>query len=146
MSPYPKGSSARRGYGYAHQQARKVWAAKVEAGSVSCARCAGPISPGSEWHLDHDDEDRTRYVGASHAKCNTSAGGQHSGRVRTGQDTGGLPEPAFPRYSPWVAAIHHEIAAEQGKPCPCGHCDGGVPVLVAQTEPEVEQPLRGFAY
>lgn len=80
MSRYPRGSSAGRGYGYRHQQIRKVWAAKIAAGGVDCARCGEPIppaTPSKDWHLDHDEADPTRqtYRGASHAGCNISAPG-----------------------------------------------------------------------
>ena len=64
-----------RGYGTAHQRARARWKKLVDAGGVECARCHKPIAPGSEWDLDHDDRDRSRYLGASHAACNRSAGG-----------------------------------------------------------------------
>jgi hypothetical protein len=62
----------------------------VDAGVVRCARGAdclfaengvgGLIAPGSEWHLGHDDEDRSRYKGAEHAKCNLRAGGKAGAR------------------------------------------------------------------
>jgi hypothetical protein len=44
-----------------------------------CARCGLPIRPGEEWHLDHDDEDRGRYLGPSHARCNEKAAGRRGG-------------------------------------------------------------------
>lgn len=63
-------SSARRGYGRAHQELRRTWAAKVAAGGVLCARCGQPIEPGSPWDLGHLDDDRSRYSGPEHAGCN----------------------------------------------------------------------------
>ena len=54
-----------------------MWAQRVAAGGVKCARpdCTFPgglIQPGQAWDLDHDDSDPThqRYLGASHASCN----------------------------------------------------------------------------
>src|SRR5438045_6044418 len=66
-------STTARGYGHQHQQRRKVWARKVAKGDVACARCGGLIVPGSKWHLDHTD-DRSGYLGPSHAGCNMAAG------------------------------------------------------------------------
>jgi hypothetical protein len=65
--------TTRRGYGTAHQRERKRWAQIVSEGGAACARCGGPIMPGSRWHLDHADGDRGRYIGVSHAYCNTTA-------------------------------------------------------------------------
>jgi hypothetical protein len=73
--PPPKrkqASSTARGYGIEHQRLRKQWAVKVAQGQAVCARCGGWISPDSEWHLDHDSFDRKRYLGPSHAWCNTT--------------------------------------------------------------------------
>jgi hypothetical protein len=49
----------------------------VASGAAVCARCGEAISPWEEWHLDHND-DRTGYIGPSHAKCNLSAAGKRS--------------------------------------------------------------------
>lgn len=65
-------STTARGYGSAHQRLRERWAVRVAAGGVCCARCGLGIAPGSEWHLDHDTHDRSRYLGPSHAYCNTT--------------------------------------------------------------------------
>lgn len=69
------GRTSTRGYGTAHQRQRAKWKRLVDQGGVNCARCGKPIAPGSEWDLDHDDRDRSRYLGPSHAGCNRSAGG-----------------------------------------------------------------------
>lgn len=62
------------GYGYQHQQARKAWAPLVAEGTVTCWRCGQPIHPLAEWHLGHDDWDRTIIRGPEHAReCNLSA-------------------------------------------------------------------------
>lgn len=71
-----RGTTTERGYGSAHVALRAEWALLVSTGTVLCARCDLPISSTEPWHLDHDDNDRTRYLGPSHARCNTSAGGQ----------------------------------------------------------------------
>jgi hypothetical protein len=76
------GDTTRRGYGTAHQALRKRWAKLVEAGEVQCARCHRWIYPGSEWDLDHDDNDRGRYLGPSHSRCNRAAAGRKSARAK----------------------------------------------------------------
>lgn len=64
--------TASRGYGGAHQAARRRLAEDVAAGLRDCARCGRPIMPGQAWHLDHT-ADRTAYLGPSHADCNSGA-------------------------------------------------------------------------
>ena len=46
---------------------------------MTCARCGTRILPEADWHLDHA-EDRTQYLGPSHAQCNLSAAGTASHR------------------------------------------------------------------
>lgn len=70
-----RGTPEQRGYDHAHRKMRANVALAVEAGRAICSRCELPISPGDLWHLDHDDTDRTKYLGPAHARCNTSAGG-----------------------------------------------------------------------
>jgi hypothetical protein len=41
----------------------------VESGQVDCARYGRRIEPGEKWHLDHDDLDPSKYIGASHVRC-----------------------------------------------------------------------------
>jgi hypothetical protein len=67
-----RGSATERGYGTRHKQERAKWEPKVAAGGVVCARadCGRLILPGEPWHLGHVDEDRTRYAGPEHVKCN----------------------------------------------------------------------------
>jgi hypothetical protein len=72
-------STTAGGYGHEHQQFRRRVAQAVALGGAVCARCGLPIRPGEEWHLDHDDEDRGRYLGPSHARCNVSAAGRKAG-------------------------------------------------------------------
>ena len=58
-------------YNRGHQKVRKMWAPRVRAGTVKCARWHQPILPGEKWDLDHDDDDpaRRRYLGPSHRRC-----------------------------------------------------------------------------
>lgn len=67
------GSRQARGYGWQHDQERKRWRPKVDAGLVNCARCGQPIEPGRPWDLGHTD-DRTAWTGPEHATCNRRAG------------------------------------------------------------------------
>lgn len=71
-----RGNSNQRGYGVEHQRTRTTLDIRVQAGLVNCARCGQRIKPGEPWHLDHDDTDKTKYLGPSHARCNTSEGGR----------------------------------------------------------------------
>jgi hypothetical protein len=85
-----RGTTTQQGYGWKHQQERAAWAKTVEAGLAACARCGLAIDPVSEaWDLDHDDADRSRYLGASHARatgrppgmCPPGSGGRGIGRT-----------------------------------------------------------------
>jgi hypothetical protein len=55
-----------------HQARRRMLAPIVAAGCVPCAGCGELIKPGEKWHLDHDDVDRSRYLGVSHQRCNSA--------------------------------------------------------------------------
>lgn len=67
-----RGSRQARGYGRAHELERERWRPKVERCEVNCARCQMLILPSQAWALDHTD-DRTGYLGPSHAACNVRA-------------------------------------------------------------------------
>ena len=73
-------STTARGYGTRHQALRRRWGALLARtpGGIPCARCGDPVVPSDRWELDHDDEDRTRYLGISHWLCNRKAGGDKS--------------------------------------------------------------------
>jgi hypothetical protein len=68
-------TTTERGYGSQHQIERAKWQRIVDRTGWPCARCETRIQPGDDWHLDHSD-DRTTYLGPSHARCNDSAGGK----------------------------------------------------------------------
>lgn len=77
--PKPGGSTA-RGYGSQHQAERARWATVVEAGHGYCQAktCTYPtrfIPPGTPWDLGHSD-DRTRWTGPEHRRCNRADGGR----------------------------------------------------------------------
>ncbi|SFO14354.1 Recombination endonuclease VII [Actinomadura madurae] len=67
-----KGDTTSRGYGWRHQQARRIALANMEPGQP-CARCGQPMSRAEPLDLDHTD-DRAGYRGLAHRSCNRSAG------------------------------------------------------------------------
>lgn len=76
-----RGTSTARGYDSGHRKLRGAWQATIETGGTPpCSRCGYPIQSDDEWALDHDDDDRTKYLGPSHKRCNDSAGGKASHR------------------------------------------------------------------
>lgn len=75
-------TTTERGYGRTHKALREAYALRVARGEVMCWRCGDVIAPGTAWHLGHDD-DRTRYRGPEHERCNTAAGARTRNRLRT---------------------------------------------------------------
>ncbi len=68
-----KGTTGERGYGYAHQRARRqALAAMVD--EQPCVRCGEPMYHWQLLDLDHADDDRSVYLGLAHRGCNRSAG------------------------------------------------------------------------
>lgn len=71
---------ADRGYGLAHRRERERWATLIKQAPVTCARSnedycpKTPITPNTEWDLDHN-ADRTGYLGPAHSVCNRTAAG-----------------------------------------------------------------------
>ena len=76
-----RGSREERGYGHAHRELRKAFIPEHQAGTLICWRCREIIPPNEPFDLGHDDEDRTIYRGAEHARrCNRAAAGRKSHR------------------------------------------------------------------
>ena len=70
-----RGTREDRGYGTTHQTTRTMWQHRIDAGeTVNCWRCGQPID--GEWHLGHDDHDRSITHGPEHALCNLQAAGR----------------------------------------------------------------------
>lgn len=71
-----RGGTAQRGYGSAHQRARRKAIAALVDGDP-CSRCGGPMYrvDARTLQLDHNDE-RTGYRGLAHGPCNERAGAQ----------------------------------------------------------------------
>ena len=69
-----------RRYGPAHRRLRALWASRVAAGVVECARCGEMILAGDAWDLGHVDGTLS-YAGPEHARCNRAAAGRWSGRI-----------------------------------------------------------------
>lgn len=83
-------STAARGYGGEHAKLRKRITELVESGGAVCWRCGQLIVPRkirrkdgrlvSNWHLGHDDNDRTVYRGPEHERCNIGAVSRNKAR------------------------------------------------------------------
>lgn len=63
-------------YDYRHRKLRAAVALVVARGDAYCARCGGWIHPSEGFDLDHNDEDRTKYLGPSHVRCNRATSGR----------------------------------------------------------------------
>jgi len=106
-------------YGWPHRRLRARVKRDVEAGLAFCARCLRPIAPWEPWDLDHDDADRTKYLGPSHRRCNRGAPARR-----------GAPEPAQRTFwsRHWFGGYNPKSCrdcAALGGPCPlaiCAHC------------------------
>lgn len=78
-------------YDYAHQQQRAKWKPTVDAGLATChaKRClmsSRIIVPdytkrGDGWDVGHS-EDRSRWTGPEHARCNRSEGATRGNKAR----------------------------------------------------------------
>lgn len=75
-----RGTKTQRGYGKDFQAERKVWVRMVAEGVVNCWRCLKLIPPGGDFHLGHDDNDRSIIRGPECPHCNLSAAGKSSHR------------------------------------------------------------------
>lgn len=87
------GSTTARGYGWQHQKARREALVLFVPGQL-CARCHKPMTS----KRDHDDRDRTKYIGLSHGACNRKYGGQKGARNQAQQpgEPPRLEEPTSP--------------------------------------------------
>src|SRR5215212_2490415 len=70
-------NTTRAGYGSKHQKLRKALLAKAY--GQPCSRCGLPMLPGQQLHLDHDDYDRSKWLGFSHKVCNSGCGEESAG-------------------------------------------------------------------
>lgn len=75
------GLAHQRLYGVSHRRLRAQLAGVVAAGGAKCSRCGELIAPGSPWDLDHDDHDKSRYLGPAHRVCNRSTEPRKRGRT-----------------------------------------------------------------
>jgi hypothetical protein len=80
MARKPLAKTVARGYGQEHR--RKVKAERPLQVGKPCARCGWPMLAGQRIQLDHDDNDRTHYLGWSHAACNVRASNKRRARLR----------------------------------------------------------------
>jgi hypothetical protein len=71
-----------RGYGANHKRLRRLWAPRVAAAYVACARVGRLIMPGEAWDLGHVDGDRSQYAGPEHRRCNRSTASRRPNRRR----------------------------------------------------------------
>ncbi len=70
-----RGSSTTRGYDAAYKRERAAWKTRILAGeTIPCWRCDKPVT--IDFHLGHDDHDRTVIRGPEHPACNLRAAGQ----------------------------------------------------------------------
>ena len=80
-----RGSRQARGYGASHDRERTRIAHLVEHLQAHCAKCGLIVLPTESWDLGHN-EDRTRWTGAEHARCNRSDGGRKGAKLRNQND------------------------------------------------------------
>ncbi|MEU0040234.1 hypothetical protein [Streptomyces sp. NPDC006333] len=73
------GNTTADGYGYEHQQLRRVLLA--EAYGRPCHHCGLAMLPGQRLDLDHT-ADRSGYRGMAHASCNRSDGARRGNAMR----------------------------------------------------------------
>ena len=65
-------STTQQGYGYQHQQLRKTWAVRVEAGEVVCGKCGKLIHPNAPFDLGHPWDRKDLPPAPWHRACNRS--------------------------------------------------------------------------
>ena len=99
--PRSNGSATARGYGVAHQAARRRWAPMVERGEVLCGRCGRSIDPGTPWDLSHPKDDKGLPPEPWHASCNRAYASAVTGPRRRRS-----PAVAPPREPEWDELTH----------------------------------------
>lgn len=70
-----RGNTTQRGYGAGHQALRRQLAEAFVPGQP-CWRCGKPIASLDDAQLGHDDQDRSRYRGLEHVRCNEATSGR----------------------------------------------------------------------
>jgi hypothetical protein len=68
-------------YDVCHRRTRARLDPVVSAGGSVCCLCGKGIDAGTPWDLAHSD-DRTRWLGPSHAACNRGDAGRKTARLR----------------------------------------------------------------
>lgn len=90
-----RGTTTERGYDHNHRKLREAYKPLVASGKAHCWRCVerglppeqSLIRPNEPWDLGHDDDDRTRYRGPEHQRCNRAAPHQATPPPPAGADT-----------------------------------------------------------
>jgi len=72
-----RGNTTQRGYGSDHQALRRQLLGQFVPGQL-CWRCGKPIASIDDAQLGHDDQDRSRYRGLEHVRCNEATAGRRS--------------------------------------------------------------------
>jgi hypothetical protein len=71
---------------------------------------------GQPVHLDHDDQDPTRYLGYSHRSCNVSAGAARGNAMRAAAYRAAKGLPPSPNGS--AVSMHHDTPPAEEAPKP----------------------------
>ncbi|HEX3643357.1 MAG TPA: hypothetical protein VHV10_18890 [Ktedonobacteraceae bacterium] len=81
-----RGTTVQRGYGQSHKRIRAMLLPMAI--GQPCPRCGETMWATDDLDLGHDDDDRSRYNGIEHAKCNRSAGAAQGNKKRGGRYRG----------------------------------------------------------
>lgn len=119
-------SSSEAGYGAEHVRRRRQALAAWQDGDP-CARCGGPMHHGEPVHLDHTD-DRTGYLGLSHASCNCS----HTGRLHRVSRETVCDHCGLTYRTRWEAQRYCSVACRKAAPRPPR----------ASHQPKIKQPQQ----
>lgn len=70
------------GYDAKHKKLRAKIQSEMDGGKVFyCWRDGKVINPNEAWDLGHDDNDRSKYMGPEHARCNRATSRHKAGNV-----------------------------------------------------------------